>query len=150
MTLLLMVFVAAIAIPQQAVDLDRSNSLDLLCGKLVRSEPRPIKGKFYRETMQQTSLSNVELRLYTRRDDSFCCQNLSPVAKVMSGDGGQFEFKNMSAGAYWLAALFDGRVYKMLIRYQLNKTPTDRCADLLYEITDSGSFELGRIITASH
>jgi hypothetical protein len=149
-TLLVFLFSLAFALPQQKTDIDHANTLDRLCGKVVHSEPMPIKGKFYRGSMQQTSLSNIELRLYPRREDGICCEDLSPVAKTMSGEGGQFEFKKIAAGAYWLAAQFNGHGYKMPIRYQPDKIATDRCTDLMYEISDSGSFELGRIIPASH
>jgi len=140
----------AFAVPQRTPDIDHASLVDRLCGKLVHSEPLPIKGKYYRGSMQQSSLSNIELRLYVRGEEGICCQDLKPVAKVTSADGGEFEFKKIASGDYWLAAQYNGHNYKMPIRYQADKIPSDRCENLMYEISDSGSFELGRIVPASH
>ena len=137
---------ALVALPQQPRDVDRAQAFDRLCGKLVRSEPMPLKGRFNATSVQQTSLSNTELLLYKRQQDAICCENMRPLAKTETADGGFFEFKKISEGPYWVVVHVDGRDYKMAVRYAPASAPATRCTDWIFEVEKSGTFELGKVI----
>ncbi len=147
--LLLAVF---FSMPQQGRDrdIDSANAVDHLCGKLVSSKPYPVKGRHYIGSVEEKSLGKTDLTLFPRDKEAVCCINLKAVAKITTGDDGQFEFKELKSGNYWLVAHLDGQDYKMAIRYQAKENPSDRCSDLTYEIEDAGLFELGRIISPTH
>jgi hypothetical protein len=146
-----LLFLAAmllIAWPQkEAQDIDRAPTFDRLCGKLVRSEPLALKGRFNTTSVQQTALGKTELLLYKRQQDAICCENMHPIAKTVSADGGLFEFKKIAAGSYWVVVHLDGRDFKMPVRYQPAASSGTRCADSNFEVESSGSFELGRVTT---
>ena len=149
MTPALLFFAALLLIewPQQVPDIDRAPTFDRLCGKLVRSEPVALKGRFNTTSVQQTSLSKTELQLYKRQQDKICCENVHPIASTVSATGGLFEFKKIETGSYWVVVHLDGHDYKMPVRYEAAVSPKTRCEDLSFEVEKSGSFELGRITT---
>jgi hypothetical protein len=134
-----------LVLPQQARDIDRAPVFDRLCGKLVRTEPLALKGRFNTTSVQQTALNKTELQLYNREQEAICCENMHSIAKTVSAVGGLFEFKKIPAGPYWVVVHLDGRDYKMPVQYQRSAAPGTRCADLNFEIERSGSFELGRL-----
>jgi hypothetical protein len=149
MTTTLLVFTAMLLFswPPQAPDIDRAPTLDRLCGKLVRSEPIALKGRFNTTSVQQTALSKTELQLYKRQQDAICCENMHPIAKTISAGAGLFEFNKIAAGAYWVVVHLDGRDYKMPVLFESASTSNTRCADLNFEVERSGAFELGRVTT---
>jgi hypothetical protein len=134
-----------LTLPQQTRDIDRAPVFDRLCGRLVRTEPLALKGRFNTTSVQQTALSKTELQLYNRAQDAICCDNMHSIAKTLSAVGGLFEFKKISAGPYWVVVHLDGHDYKMAVQYRGPASPATRCADLNFEIERSGSFELGRV-----
>lgn len=145
------VFLTALTLavlPRQVRDVDRAPTFDRLCGKLVRSEPMPLKGRFNTMSVQQSALSKTQLLLYKRQQDAICCENMHPVAKTVAADGGFFEFKKMAADSYWVVVHLDGRDYKMPVKYAPSTTssPNTRCTDFIFEIENSGTFELGKVI----
>jgi len=146
--LLFLTAMLLIALPQKtASDIDRAPTFDRLCGKLVRSEPLALKGRFNTTSVQQTALSKTELQLYKRQQDAICCENMRPIAKTLSAVGGLFEFKKIAAGSYWVVVHLDGRDYKMPVRYEAAASSSTHCADSNFEVESSGSFELGKVTT---
>lgn len=133
------------ALPQQVPDVDRAPTFERLCGKLVRSEPMPLKGRFNTTSVQQTALGKTELQLYKREQDAICCENMHAIGKTVSASGGLFEFKKIADGPYWVVVHLDERDYKMPVRYKAISSSTMQCADFVFEVETSGSFELGRI-----
>jgi hypothetical protein len=146
-SLLFLAAMTLVALPRQLGDVDHAPTFDRLCGKLVRSEPMPLKGRFTTTSVQQTGLSKTELLLYKRKQDSICCEHMQPVSKTMSADGGFFEFKKIATDSYWVVVRVDGRDYKMPVKYEASASPSTRCTDFVFEIQNSGTFELGKIIS---
>jgi hypothetical protein len=136
-----------IALPQRVSDIDRAPEFERLCGKLVRSEPMPLKGRFNTTSVQQTALTKTDLQLYKRQQDKICCENMRPVATTTSNGGGIFEFKRIAADSYWVVVHLEKHDYKMPVRYDPVASSTMRCSDSFFEIESSGSFELGKVIT---
>lgn len=143
-TFLFLTAMLLVALPQ-VPDVDRAPTFDRLCGKLVRSEPMPLKGRFNTTSVQQTALSKTELQLYKREQDAICCENMHPIAKTVSAPGGLFEFKKIPDGPYWVVVHLDGHDYKMPVQYKAISPSTMRCADFVFEVETSGAFELGKI-----
>lgn len=145
---MLLAIMALVSLPQQGRerDVDRAPVFDHLCGKLVRSEPMPLKGRFNTTSVQQSALGKTELLLYKRRQDAICCENMHPVTRTISGDDGAFEFKKIAADSYWVVVHLDGRDYKMAVKYSPDATAATRCSDFMFEAESSGTFELGKVI----
>jgi hypothetical protein len=143
--LLLMTAMLPLSLPQQGPDVDRAPVFDRLCGKLVRTEPVALKGRFNSTSVRQASLGKTELQLYKRMQEAICCENMRPVASAVSAASGLFAFKKIQSGSYWVVVHLDGRDYKMPVWYQGAASLNTRCEDLHFEVETSGSFELGRV-----
>jgi hypothetical protein len=51
---------------------------------------------------------------------------------------------------YWVVAHYKGIEYKMPIRLERASSNQTRCADLVYEIEDSGTFHLARVTSSGN
>jgi hypothetical protein len=131
---------------QEARSVDSGpNTVDRLCGKLQHLDRHPTKdGKSYTENRK--GLRNVALKLYKGGKNS-CCEAPDLLEETSSRRGGEFRFKSQKPASYWIVAIVNGREYKIPIRLESPRKPSDVCSDKLFQANDDGEFSLGRVIT---
>jgi len=75
-------------------------------------------------------LSRVRIRLFSPSID--CCALVTPVAEVTTGSDGNFQFRKLEPGDYWLVAAIEHAEYKVLVRYAPGKKASTKCSTFLY------------------
>jgi hypothetical protein len=129
----------------QAVDMEKWNAVDVLCGKLVQVEKIPKRGVANSFREKTKVIKKAALRLYYRDKDVPCCAQQSAAAEGVSTKNGTFEFKNIATGNYWLVARVGGTDYKLALKYQPDSKHASRCSEMEYTLKD-GEFQLLRIV----
>jgi hypothetical protein len=123
---------------------EKWNTIDRLCGSLLHVDHRDRANSVIEDHTKP--LKDAVLRLYDR--DSACCANANVLASATTGRGGKFEFKDLKVGPYWLVTVVRGQEYKMPLRIQLpDKSSNSQCSEQLFELDDSGDFQMKKIIT---
>jgi hypothetical protein len=56
------------------------------------------------------SLQKVPLELYARGNETACREGLSVTAKTVTGRSGDFDFKKLGPGTYWVVARWNDKV----------------------------------------
>lgn len=133
----------AASVPQ-AVDTEKWNAVERMCGKLEWVEEIPVKGKGAEFEEKSRPLKKVDIRLYRRENESSCCGMGLPIARAVTNGRGEFDFKNLVPGSYWVMVEVDGKEYSHAIKYVPSKVELS-CSDLLYDII-KGELQLRRII----
>jgi hypothetical protein len=123
---------------------EKWNTIDRLCGSLLHVDHRERANSVIED--HSKPLIDAVLRLYAR--DSACCANANVLASATTGRGGKFEFKDLKVGTYWLVTVVGGQEYKMPLRIQLpDKSSNSQCSEQLFELDDSGDFQMKKLIT---
>jgi hypothetical protein len=111
--------------------------VDRVCGYLV-SEAQT----------GRDSLPKENVSLYRRESMVDCCNVQDRLAEVHTKRDGRFEFKHISAGAYWIVAVVENREYRMAIEFAPSKDAQE-CSWNLYTIESNGNFVLKTYVTVS-
>jgi hypothetical protein len=130
----------------QTGDIRKWNTVEILCGKLIRSEEIPIKGAPNSFSDKSKPIKNSILRLYLRNEETECCEGQQPVAETVSGREGSFQFKKAAPGAYWIVARVEGKDYKLAITYTPDNKSDTKCSDILYALK-KGQLQIERLVT---
>ncbi|MGC1416209.1 MAG: hypothetical protein WA817_13050 [Candidatus Acidiferrum sp.] len=120
--------------------------MDRMCGKLVSMEAVREKGKTSSSIFVAKPVSHARVRLFPPTASGDCCTLMTPSAEVLTARDGEFEFKKIEAGDYWLAAVIAGKEYKLLVRYEPSKKPEKSCSDSQYTLQE-GKFQFIRTAT---
>ncbi len=128
----------------QGVDTEKWNTVGRMCGKLEWVEKIPVNRKGTEFEEKSKPLKKVDIRLYRRESESSCCATGQPIARVMTNGRGEFDFKNLVPGSYWMVVEVDGKQYSHAIKYVPSKAESS-CSDLLYDIVNS-ELQLRRVI----
>jgi hypothetical protein len=131
----------------QAVDAEKWNTVERMCGKAEWVEKIPSKHDPNSYEEKRKSIKKAEVRLYQREGDAPCCGTNPPVAQSVTNREGIFEFKNIMPGKYWLVIVTGVKQYSHAVTYTpdaKNKEPIV-CSDLLYDLS-GGELQLGRMI----
>ncbi|MGB8661591.1 MAG: hypothetical protein WCD34_14290 [Candidatus Acidiferrum sp.] len=123
-------------------------SVDRMCGKLVSMEALPENGKTNSFSREAKPISHARVRLFPPTANGDCCSLMTPSAEVFSGRDGEFQFKKIEAGDYWLVAMIAEKEYKLLIRYQPGKKSAKNCSDFQYTL-EEGKFQFVRTATVT-
>ena len=111
--------------------------VDRLCGYLVS------------ETQTgRDSVPKEKISVYRRESTIDCCNVQDRLAEVHTKRDGKFEFKHISAGAYWIVAFVENREYRMAIDFAPSKDAQE-CSWNLYTIESNGNFVLKTYVTVS-
>ena len=129
----------------QIADIRKWHTVDLACGKLIRSEEIPLKGAANSSTEKTKPIKNGILRLYLRDEETACCEGQQPVAETVSGRDGNFHFKKTVPGAYWIVARVEGKDYKLAITYAPDSKSDAKCSDIFYALKKD-RLQLERVI----
>jgi hypothetical protein len=129
----------------QPPDTRKWNTVEVLCGVLIRSENVPEKGAANTYNEKTKLIERAILRLYLQTEDPACCEKQQPAAEVTSGRDGRFEFKRVVPGSYWIVAKVDGKDYKLAITYAPDKKSDKNCSNTLYALKKD-QLELERVI----
>ncbi|HKO04661.1 MAG TPA: hypothetical protein VJW51_07915 [Candidatus Acidoferrales bacterium] len=108
-------------------------TFDHLCGKLVSN------------TIQKPVRHGV-LELHPFREGDSCCGRTAPAARTRTSHWGNFKFKKVPAGDYWLFVQVNGRDFKMAVHYQPMKYPEYSCSLFTFFAQDSGSFVVDQAV----
>ena len=129
----------------QTADTRKWNTVEILCGKLIRSEEIPVKGAANSFSEKTKPIKNGTLRLYPLNEETACCEKQQPVAETTTGRDGSFRFKKAVPGAYWIVARVEGKDYKLAITYNPDNKSDAKCQDILYALKKD-RLELERVI----
>jgi hypothetical protein len=134
----LMALLLAGALPanKAKADLEKRNTVEVTCGKLILVEPvlfngAPVGGQF-----ERAPIKNAKLRLYYRDKRTRCCKKQSLARASVTGKDGSFDFTSVGPGSYWLAGRRDGAHYSVAINYDPTAHTDDKCSEISYELRD--------------
>jgi hypothetical protein len=120
--------------------------LDRLCGKFEKTQAIPEKANPSFIHTKSKNLSASELKLFFRTSDAPCCSAV-PVARVKTNHWGNFNFKNVAAGSYWLLATVDSKEVRMPLEFKPDKRSTAVCSEQFFYVDESYNFGIAETIT---
>jgi hypothetical protein len=132
---------------RQTVDTQKWNTVEQSCGRVEFVDETPVKGNVNQYNTKSKPIKRSAVRLYRRETESVCCGGAPPVAEALTNRRGEFEFKNVKAGNYWVVIVVDGKEYSHPIKYApdaKDKTQIN-CSHFLYDLKN-GQLQLGRVI----
>jgi hypothetical protein len=130
----------AAALPRPQID--DAELVAKLCGRLEQADSIPNKTLPGKYTEKYHPLKDVKLVAYERQSNSECCVNAPVAGETVTDKSGNFEFKGLSKGYYWLVARVELHEYQMSIRIGQLKDKQPVCSQLSYDIDESGEFAL--------
>jgi len=142
-SILLVGLLLSASVPQ-AADTEKWNTVGRMCGKLEWIEEIPVNRKGTEFQEKSRPLKKVEIRLYRRGNESSCCGTGLPVARSITNGRGEFDFKDLVPGSYWMVVEVDGKQYSHAIKY-VPSSAESSCSDLGYDII-KGELQLRRMI----
>jgi hypothetical protein len=125
-------------------DLERQNTVEVTCGKLIQVEPVLFNGVPVGGQFERTPIKNTRIRLYYRDKRTHCCKKQSLAAETVTGKDGSFNFTSVAPGSYWLVGRRDGAHYSLAINYDPNAGTDDKCSEISYELRD-GELRLAKM-----
>ena len=130
--------IAAPARPQ----IDDAELVAKLCGRLEQADSIPDKNLPGRSSLKYHPLKDVKLVAYERHSIPNCCAAAPVAGETRTDKSGNFEFKGLSKGYYWLVARVELHEYQMSIRIGQLKDKQPVCSQLSYDIDEFGEFAL--------
>jgi len=121
---------------------DETELVAKLCGRLEQIDSTPdklIPGKY---SEKARPLKDVKLVAYKRQSNSECCATAPVAGEIRSDKSGNFEFKGLGNGYYWLVARVELQDYQMAIRIGQLKDKQPVCSQLSFVIDPYGDFVL--------
>ena len=130
-----------VAIPAHP-QIDDAELVAKLCGRLEQADSIPDKTLPGRSSLKYHPLKDVKLVAYERHSNSECCASATVAGETRTDKSGNFEFKGLSKGYYWLVARVELQDYQMSIRIGQLKDRQPVCSQLSYDIDEFGEFGL--------
>jgi hypothetical protein len=131
-----------------SADTAEPESIDRMCGKLVSVAEAPAKGAPSSSGHEGISVPHARVRLFSPTASGECCALMTPVAEVVTGRDGVFQFKKIAPGDYLLVATIGNSEYKLLVRYEPVKKAEKDCSEYQYAL-EKGKFQLRRSKTVT-
>jgi hypothetical protein len=122
--------------------IDDAELVAKLCGRLEQADSVPNKNLPGRSSLKYHPLNDVKLVAYERHSNSDCCANAPVAGETRTDKLGNFEFKGLSKGYYWLVARVELQDYRMSVRIAQLKDKQPVCSQLSYDIDEYGEFNL--------
>ncbi len=131
---LLALFLLAVTIGAGA----KAQNIHELCGRIEYVQRTPSGIQKTNNSAKRTGLKGLALELYESRADAACCKDLKRVEGTNSGRSGQFRFKPVSDGDYWVSTTWKGKQYPGPV---VVRPPTleEHCSFEGIEIDDKGN-----------
>jgi len=118
-----------VAIPVHP-QIDDAELVAKLCGRLEQADSIPDKNIPGRSSIKYHPLKDVKLVAYERHGNSECCAAAPVAGETRTDKSGNFEFKGLTKGYYWLVARVELQDYQMSIRIgQLKDRSQHRLGD---------------------
>jgi hypothetical protein len=136
------------ALPAVSSETAEPVSVDRMCGKLAAIADVPEQGKAKSSDSEPKPVPHARVRLFSPTASGDCCTLMTPLAEVLTGRDGTFQFKKMTPGDYLLVATFADTEYKLLVRYEPVKGSEKNCSELQYTIA-KGKFLLRRSVAVT-
>jgi hypothetical protein len=113
-----------------------------LCGRLEQIDRVPDKSVPGAYSDKSRPVKETRLVAYEGRSNAECCANSKVAGETKSNKSGNFEFKGLTKGYYWLVTMIDRQEYHMPIRIGqlLDKQPV--CSQMSFAVTPTGEFVL--------
>jgi hypothetical protein len=111
-------------------------SVDRICGRVVYLQRIPVRKQPNTYSDKRKDLKGIPLELYEAPEGARCCDALKSVDSIISGKGGQFEFKPAKAGHYWLTAKWNGSDYKVAVEFEPQKKSSTVCSQQGIQMED--------------
>jgi hypothetical protein len=140
----LMVLMFNGSLPNKKADLEKQNTVEVTCGKLILIEPVLFNGVPVGGQFERTPIKDAKLRLYHRDKRTHCCKKQSLAAETVTGKDGSFDFTSVGTGSYWLVGRRDGAHYSLAIDYDPTAHTDDKCSEISYELRD-GELKLAKM-----
>jgi len=128
--LLAFVLLLGFSRPANSADTTEPVAVDGVCGRLVSIGQVPEKGTTNSAPKEVKPLPHIRIRLFSPSID--CCALVTPVAEVTTGSDGNFQFRKLEPGDYWLVAAIEHAEYKVSVRYAPGKKASTKCSTFLY------------------
>jgi hypothetical protein len=138
---------ALVLLSQEPTYNEPTFALDEICGKLVRVVEIQDKKHGGALSEKTKALGGAKLLLYPRSSGISCCSGNSPSDEVATNRRGEFLFKVVPSGAYWVVARVDDQAFKVPILYQTAKTSQGPCSLNFFKIDLAGRFTYTTTIT---
>jgi hypothetical protein len=122
--------------------IDDAELVARLCGRLEMADTAPNTKLPGNSSLRFHPLKDVKLVAYERHSNSDCCVNAPVAGETMTDKSGNFEFKGLNKGYYWLVAKVELKDYQMSIRIGQLKDKQPVCSQLSYDIDEYGEFSL--------
>jgi hypothetical protein len=120
--------------------------LDRICGKLEKTRFVSDKAAPSIGHTNAKSLSASELNLFVRTADAPCCVGVA-IATVKTNHWGNFNFKNVSAGPYWLVATVEGKDVQMPVDFKPDQRSTTLCSEQFFDVDENYNFGMSATVT---
>lgn len=117
-----------------------------MCGRLV-SVQTIARGEGKNAEEKWKSLRRVPLKLYARGNETACCEGLSVAAKTVTGREGDFDFRKLNPGTYWVVARWNDKVYQLPITFTPEPKDNTDCSLQGLSINGEGSFDRWMTVT---
>jgi hypothetical protein len=136
------------ALPAVSSETAEPVSVDTMCGKLVAIADVPDQGKANSSQKEPKPVPHERIRLFSPTASGDCCALMTPLAEVLTGRDGTFQFKKLTPGDYLLVATIARVDYKLLVRYEPVKKSDKNCSEIQYTL-EKGKFLLKRSMTVT-
>lgn len=143
--LLVLLFLPATQSPSKELNFP----LRMICGTIVYSHEVPKKEPSGEDRYKRKSMRGVPVLLYACEEIVSCCKNLSPIGSLETGRSGNFEFKDVSPGKFWLVIHTNGHDAMMPIRYEPINDSRPLCSDYTLVLNDAGELNWEVVITVN-
>jgi hypothetical protein len=113
-----------------------------LCGKLEQIDRIPDKTLPDVYSSKNRPVKDATLIAYEGRTTVECCANSKVAGETKSNKSGDFEFKGLTKGYYWLVTTIDRQEYRMAIRIGQLQDKQPVCSQMSFALDPSGEFVL--------
>lgn len=145
---LLVAFLVLGCIGARAQEARKPEKVDCLCGHL-QQEKKTGKQHTGASVFENVPVAKALVYLYPSDSSGNCCLNLIPLEQTTTGKNGFFDFREYSAGNYWLYVLIGKQEYKMGIQHKPAKNNAIDCNKFLYTVDKDGKFLMQTVVAAS-
>ena len=116
--------------------------MEKLCGRLEQIDRVPDKTLPGMYSDKSRPVKDARLVAYEGRSNGECCDNSRVAGETKSNKSGNFEFKGLTKGYYWLVTTVDRQEYRMPIRIGKLQDKQPVCSQMAFAIDATGEFVL--------
>ncbi|SRR6266498_1807566 len=116
-----------------------------LCGVVDHVEYVPAHGSA--KEQKKTQLSEIPMVLYEGDENTGCCDNLKKIGDLSTGKHGDFDFKDVAPGNYWLSMRWNEKDYKIAFTHPVSHEADATCSSQGIDLQADGKADWWMTIT---